>query len=397
MGSSFCLMNLANNSHLAYCTNIHRGSCWSETLDSLDKYTMRVREQVCPEGEYAIGLRLSASAARELSDPQTLLSFRKWLDARDCYVFTINGFPHGDFHGTRVKEDVYRPDWTTPERVEYTKLIFDILDQIAREGREASVSTVPGSFKRFIDSDEQYQAMYRNLAECAEYIERICDNSGRDMHLGLEPEPLCLFETSSETADFIDALRDSNAGDLDVLKRRIGVNYDACHLAVEYESATESLNRLIDRDIRISKIHLSSALKVADFSESTLSLLEGFCDEVYLHQVVARTGDQPLVRYEDLDIALEARKEGKDRADEWRIHFHIPLHSSPGAPLDSTADHIQDVLDVVQSRPDLCRHYEMETYTWEVLPGDLGTTDVVDQLVKEYQWTLDALEKRGLR
>lgn len=358
---------------------------------------MRVREQVCPEGEYAIGLRLSASAARELSDPQTLLSFRKWLDARDCYVFTINGFPHGDFHGTRVKEDVYRPDWTTPERVEYTKLIFDILDQIAREGREASVSTVPGSFKRFIDSDEQYQAMYRNLAECAEYIERICDNSGRDMHLGLEPEPLCLFETSSETADFIDALRDSNAGDLDVLKRRIGVNYDACHLAVEYESATESLNRLIDRDIRISKIHLSSALKVADFSESTLSLLEGFCDEVYLHQVVARTGDQPLVRYEDLDIALEARKEGKDRADEWRIHFHIPLHSSPGAPLDSTADHIQDVLDVVQSRPDLCRHYEMETYTWEVLPGDLGTTDVVDQLVKEYQWTLDALEKRGLR
>ena len=358
---------------------------------------MRVREQVCPEGEYAIGLRLSASAARELSDPQTLLSFRKWLDSRECYVFTINGFPHGDFHGTRVKEDVYRPDWTTPERVEYTKLIFDILDQIAPEGREASVSTVPGSFKRFIDSDEQHQAMYRNLAECAEYIERICDKSGRDMHLGLEPEPLCLFETSAETADFIDALRDSNAGDLDVLKRRIGVNYDACHLAVEYESATESLNRLIDRDIRISKIHLSSALKVADFSEATLSLLEGFCDEVYLHQVVARTGDQPLVRYEDLDIALEARKEGKDRADEWRIHFHIPLHSSPGAPLDSTADHIQDALDIVQSRPDICRHYEMETYTWEVLPGDLGTTDVVDQLVKEYQWTLDALESRGLR
>ena len=390
-------MNLANDSHLAYCTNIHRGSCWAETLESLDKYTMRVREQVCPQGEYAIGLRLSASAALELSDPANLLAFRKWLDERDCYVFTINGFPHGDFHGTRVKEDVYRPDWTTRERVEYTKRIFDILDQIAPEGREASVSTVPGSFKRFIDSEDQYQAMYRNLAECAEYVERLCEKSGRDMHLGLEPEPLCLFETSAETAEFIDGLRASGLGDLDTLNRRIGVNYDACHLAVEYESAKESLGRLIERDIRISKIHLSSALKVADFSESTLTLLESFCDEVYLHQVVARSSDGSLIRYEDLDIALEARKSGQDRADEWRIHFHIPLHRSPSAPLDSTADHIQDVLDIVEGQPDLCRHFEMETYTWEVLPGDLGTTDVVDQLVKEYQWTLGAFEKRGLR
>ena len=37
-------MKLANNSHLAYCTNIHRGSSWAETLESLDQYTLRVRE-----------------------------------------------------------------------------------------------------------------------------------------------------------------------------------------------------------------------------------------------------------------------------------------------------------------------------------------------------------------
>jgi len=38
----------------------------------------------------------------------------------------------------------------------------------------------------------------------------------------------------------------------------------------------------------------------------------------------------------------------------------------------------------------------METYTWEVLPGDLGKTDVVDQLVREYGWTLEAFDARGL-
>ena len=130
-------MKLANNSHLAYCTNIHRGSSWAETLDSLDRYTMKVRDRVCPDDEYAIGLRLSASAAKQLSDSATLLEFQRWLEKRKCYVFTINGFPYGDFHGTRVKEAVYRPDWTSPDRVEYTKSLFDLLCQIAPPGREA--------------------------------------------------------------------------------------------------------------------------------------------------------------------------------------------------------------------------------------------------------------------
>jgi len=44
----------------------------------------------------------------------------------------------------------------------------------------------------------------------------------------------------------------------------------------------------------------------------------------------------------------------------------------------------------------MCRHFEMETYTWEVLPGELGTADVVDQLVKEYEWTLGEFGSRGM-
>src|SRR5688572_1044041 len=148
-------MKLNHNLHLAYCTNIHRGETWAETFDALKKHTLSVRQRVCPDSPYAIGLRLSHRAAHELSDRATILVFQRWLAENNCYVFTINGFPYGQFHGTRVKEQVYQPDWTTPERLSYTNLLFDLLAQLLPEGVEGSVSTLPCGFKRFVTTQEQ--------------------------------------------------------------------------------------------------------------------------------------------------------------------------------------------------------------------------------------------------
>ena len=147
-------MKLEHNLHLAYCTNIHRGETWTETFDALKNYTLAVRQRVCPDQPYAIGLRLSHRAARELSDRTALLEFQRWLGQKQCYVFTINGFPFGDFHGRRVKEQVYVPDWTTTERLKYTNLLFDLLSQLLPTGIEGSVSTVPGGFKELVTTPE---------------------------------------------------------------------------------------------------------------------------------------------------------------------------------------------------------------------------------------------------
>ena len=106
-------MRLAHGIQLAYCTNVHRGGNWAETFASLENDVMRVRQAVAPDEPYAIGLRLGADAAQELVDGDNLSNFRRWLDEKNCYVFTINGFPYGNFHGTRVKEQVYLPDWIT--------------------------------------------------------------------------------------------------------------------------------------------------------------------------------------------------------------------------------------------------------------------------------------------
>jgi hypothetical protein len=123
-------MRLTHGHHLAYCANIHRGETWAETFGALETYTLAVKERVCPSRPYAIGLRLSAQAARELAEGQALTEFQRWLERHDCYVFTINGFPFGRFHGQRVKEQVYLPDWTAPERLDYTNLLFDLLAQL---------------------------------------------------------------------------------------------------------------------------------------------------------------------------------------------------------------------------------------------------------------------------
>jgi len=391
-------MRFSHGLHLAYCTNIHRGETWSETFDALRRYTLAVRDRVCPNSAYAIGLRLGDQASRELSEPATLTAFCRWLDEQHCYVFTINGFPYGQFHGSRVKEQVYAPDWTTPERVAYTNRLFDLLVQLVPEGVEGSVSTVPVSFKEFLRTEEQLRASRQNLWQCVDHIAKLSERTGRKLHLGLEPEPLCHLETTEETVRYFDQLRMDRPDD-SRLGECLGVNYDCCHLAVEFEEPAQALGRLCEHGIKISKLHLSSALKVRPAAEAR-EALQSFADDIYFHQVVERQADGTIRRYKDLDVALRSNPQAiPDAPDsaEWRIHFHIPLHSRPTPLFDNTADHILGVLDVWQRHPRMCSHFEMETYTWEVMPPEIKNRSVVDQLVNEYEWTLAELARRGIQ
>lgn len=389
-------MKLNHGLHLTYCTNIHRGEDWRETLNGLEQYTLAVRQRVGTSEPFGIGLRLSAQAACELAAPQTLLAFQKWLDRHGCYVFTINGFPYGRFHGGRVKEQVFAPDWTTHERLDYTNLLFDLLAQLVPPGVEGSVSTLPGSFKEFIRDDAQVATIRRNLWTCAEHIARVGERTGRMLHLGLEPEPLGLFENTAETVAFFGTLRDEHPND-PRLNAHLGVNYDACHFALQYESARAALEQFRRHDIKLSKLHLSSALKVRPTAE-VRTALRAFADEVYLHQVIARAPDGTLTRYKDLPLALDAinHQPSTINSPEWRIHFHIPLHSPATVLFDNTTDHLTALLDVLGENPKLCPHLEFETYTWEVLPAELKNDSVVTQLVREYEWCLRQLAARGI-
>jgi len=391
-------MKLKHGAHLAYCTNIHRGQNWRQTFESLQKYALAVRRRVSPRRPFAIGLRLSHQAATELSQKKRLLGFKRWLDRHDCYVFTINGFPYGRFHGTSVKEKVYLPDWTSPNRPAYTNLLFDLLAELLPAGVDGSVSTLPGSFKMFVKTAVQTKAIRRNLWRCIEHISRLNERTGKKLHLGLEPEPLCLLENSAETISFFEQMRAEQKND-PRLNEFLGVNYDCCHFAVEYEDAQKSLNTFKKTGIKISKIHLSSALKTSTMPDA-IAALEKFSDNVYLHQVIARNAAGKLTFFRDLPGALQTAnsklKIKNSKLDEWRIHFHVPLHATAIAPFQNTHDHVLGTLDWLAKNPGLCSHLEMETYTWEVLPPELKSRTVVQQLAAEYHWTIAQLAKRRL-
>ena len=230
------------------------------------------------------------------------------------------------------------------------------------------------------------------MFECVKHIEKLARRTGKTLHLGLEPEPLCLLETTGETVEFFDRLREEHPGEPGI-EDFLGVNYDTCHLAVEFEEVAEALARLRRHRVKISKIHLSCALQ----GTGAPAGLAEFADDTYLHQVVVRNAGGELKRWKDLDLFLDAQGAMPLRTgDEFRVHFHIPLQTPPTPRFGTTAGHLLDVLDALQAGPELCSHLEMETYTWNVLPPELKSRSVVDQLAAEYEWCLGQLQARGL-
>ena len=388
-------MRISHGHHLAYCTNIHPAESWEETFRVLKTDVLAVRDKLAnsrstaDNSQFAIGLRLSAQAASELVTGDQLSSFHSWLDRENCYVFTINGFPYGAFHGTRVKEKVYQPDWSTDERLTYTKQLFDIIAALSPQDSGGSVSTLPGSFKEF-GADEH--AIFARLQACATHIEELAERTGKDLHLGLEPEPLGHFENTAETLDFFERFL-AWAPDKNLIKRRIGINYDTCHFALEFDDCRASLEALRNAGLRISKVHLSSALEFDPTTPSALEAIKPFDEPTYLHQVIIKEGGK-LTRHKDLPEFL-AKQPPEDSPLTTpalgRIHFHIPLYAEPAAPLGSTQKHAQEILAYREENPDFCTHYEIETYTWGVLPGELQT-DLTSQIAQEYEWVLGQIK-----
>lgn len=375
---------------LAYCTNIHPAESWQETFAALQTYAMRLKEIVQGESKlldpFPLAPRLSARAAAELLEADHLAAFVTWVKENGCCVFTINGFPFGAFHGTRVKENVYRPDWSERIRLDYTMQLFQILLPFLQVGEEGSVSTLPGSFKEF-QADEN--KIFDHLMECATRLEEMSVASGCDLHLGLEPEPLGHFENTRETLAFFQRLWDY-APETEILRRRIGVNYDTCHFALEYEDCVNSLEAFRQAGIRISKVHLSAALALDPRDPEALQSLRNFNEPTYLHQVLLRYADQSITRFRDLPEFFAADPALAAQADEARVHFHIPLDADPMPPLKSTRAHAAELLAYWNLHPDFCRHFEIETYTWGVLPSDLQRP-MEEHLAAEYRWVLERL------
>lgn len=397
-------MKLRDGTHLTYCTNIHRGETWSETRAALERYLPEVKRKASPDQRMGVGLRLSAVAAAELARPDVLAQFRDFLVRNGLYVFTINGFPYGPFHGTRVKEDVYQPDWRFAERLAYSNRLADILVELLRDepDLDGSISTVPATFGPIGREPGVLSVIAANLLEHVAHLVRLRDETGRTIALAIEPEPMCYLETTGGAAQFFEDYLYAPAAVATVaeltglsrseaeaaLHRHLGLCFDVCHAAVEFEDAAASFARLARSGIPVLKLQLSAALRVPKVDGTTVRQLKRFDDGVYLHQVVERRGDGSLVRFLDLGPAFEA----VDGAigHEWRVHCHVPVFHETLPVLATTQSFLREVL-ALHKRAPISRHLEVETYTFDVLPEELRSVDVATAVARELAWVEDQL------
>jgi hypothetical protein len=390
--------------HLTYCTNIHAGETWPEVQTALARNLPVVRGQVAPDQPFGVGLRLSAVAAAALAEPTAMAELKALLATSDCYVFTINGFPYGPFHGRRVKEAVYQPDWRHDERVTYSDRLADLLVELLPDDPEldGSVSTVPGTFKPLAEAPGAIDDIARNLIRHAAHLVGIRERTGRTIALALEPEPWCYLETIDETVRFFEQhlfataavrqlseLTGLTPSDAEAaLRRHLGVCYDVCHAAVEFEDPAASLQALEAAGIGVPKLQLSAALRIAAVGPETAAQLRPFDEPVYLHQVIERRGDR-LTRHLDLPDAL-ANVAGSAGA-EWRVHFHVPIFLAELRDFSTTQAFLREILARHRQRP-ISRHLEVETYTWDVLPAHYRQADVASAIARELAWVIEQLD-----
>ena len=395
--------------HLTYCTNIHTGENWLDHFTEIKKYFPTIKKKLSPDKPMGIGLRLSNLASVSLSESNNLTIFKQWLLQNNAYVFTMNGFPYGGFHNVVVKDQVHAPDWTTMDRVAYTTRLFDILKELLPAEMDGGISTSPLSYKFWYKTDVAIQMAVTNATEnILKVIIHLIDifkNTGKILHLDIEPEPDGILETGPEFINwFVRHLLPAgikiiaekysiSETDADhFIKQHLRLCYDVCHFAIGYELHEQVIDEVKKSGIQIGKIQISAALKavlnenISDRS-NVKEKFEKFNEPTYLHQVVAKKSNGGLVRYPDLPQAL-ADIENKEVV-EWRAHFHVPIFEEDMGFLQSTQKDIVAVLEL-QKKLNFTTHLEVETYTWDVI-SDALKLPMQESIIRELEWVNDQL------
>jgi hypothetical protein len=383
---------------LTYSTLVHPGDTWEEIWHSLTTYVPKVKERVCPKNErFGVSLRLSNSSATTLvNDKSKREMLKKFLGDNDMFLYTVNAFPYGTFKNTVVKESVYEPDWRSEERMNYTINVAEILGDVAPEGSAPSIQSAPLGFKPRVTNLDVIEAYTDRVLRVVAKLVDIRQRTNRTVGLALEPEPFCFLETTDEAVEYFTNHLYSGASAtkvaklaqipiseaLDALRRHVGVVYDICHQAVEYENISVSLQKLVDAGIPVFKLQEAAALYVPKVTPKSVEALRKYAETIYLTQTFEKREDG-MTRFLNLEDAFAALK--TDQPREWRTHIHVPVFLDDLGPFRTTRFAIEEALKFHKANP-LSRQLEIETYTWDVLPDSLKTGNIVDYVCKEIDW-----------
>ena len=365
------------DTHLTYCLNVHPARDLTGVLANVQQHSTAVRDRVGglgggAAGPFGLGLWLPAPAVAEWRrDPAPL---RDLLARERLYVFTLNGFPYGVFHGQEVKRKVYTPDWGDDRRLQYTLDLLELLAALLPPGVPGSISTVPVTYGKELPAGAVERLLTAGRAMLD--LER---RTGQHIRLALEPEPDCYLETTAEALAFFAQLRRVDAA----AAAGLGVCFDTCHLCLQGEDLAASLDALAAAGICVPKVQVSAALRCDNRDgQAARAALTPYDELVYLHQTRVCTPAGERLRFPDLGPALAANPPG-----EWLVHFHVPLPFAGRGPLTATSDALTPPF--FRRARAATPHLEIETYTFGVLPEPKPA--LVDSIAAEYRWVLARL------
>ena len=348
---------------LGYCANVHPGESLDDVLAMTRRFAGPVRRELGAE-ELGIGLWISRAALDGVLRSGSA-SLCDALAREKLFCCTLNGFPYGNFQAKVVKRAVYHPDLGTEERARYllelARLLAELLPPDVEEG---TISTLPLGHRGEAGPDLVERALPR-LCQLAEELAKLRDRTGRRIRVCLEPEPGCLLERTAEAVEFLaerlPRFAAARGTSKSALADHLGVCFDTCHQAVAFEQADTALTALREAGITVGKMQLSSALAVPD-PRACKDQLASFDEPRFLHQVRALGDDGALLAADDLP---EAHRLPSDR--EWRVHFHVPIHAEVVGAVGTTRSFLERAIETALASERL-PHFEVETYTWSVLP-----------------------------
>ena len=392
-------MDLGNGlGHLTYSTLVHPADDWDQIWHSLNTYVPKVRDRFAGKNRFGVSLRLSAKSAETLvNSPAERAKLKKFLDDQNMYLYTVNAFVYGHFKGELVKEQVYEPDWRSEERTQYTMNVASIVADIAPKDVMPSIQTSPLGFKPRVTGPGVVDSYTTNVLRVAKHLVDLEQKTGVTVTLGLEPEPYCFLETTDETVNYftnhlyagksVEKFAKMSgmpiAEAMFALRKHVGIVYDICHLAVEYEDITQSLQKLVDGGVPIVKLQEAAALHIPEVTKEAVTALKRYAKTIYLTQTIEKR-DGKLTKYLNVDDAFAAfEKDPGPR--EWRTHIHVPVFLDDLGEFRTTRFAIADALKFHKQKP-LSRHLEVETYTWDMLPDHLKTGDIVEYVCRELDW-----------
>jgi len=383
-------------SDIGYCSNVHAGESAQLVEENIERYTAPLCQQRALSSMQH-GLWLSQQACIEyLSDSIKLESLRQRLNKHHLSVVTLNAFPVGNFHAERVKESVYRPHWGEKGRLTYTLMTAEILASILPADQTfGTLSSLPLGYAKDWTDENQAQSLHF-LCDAVIGLAKLEATSGKHIQLCLEMEPGCVLQETSDIITLFQQLPlvgECYNVTTEQIHRYLGVCFDVCHQAVMYENIENALCSIIDAGITIGKIQISSALRVNQPHQTQAKKwLSKFAESRYLHQTTGISQQRERLFSDDLELALV--DDTLSQLEEWRVHFHVPVHVSTLGEkwIATTSADINSVISFLAKHPECHPHLELETYSWGVLPKQHRPKND-EELIKGMQDELAFIEK----